>query len=97
MLLGVSYISTAKPAKSRRTRKAVATTTYNCENETIKVSYPTTGSAKITDAAGNTHSLKRAKSASGTRYANNEGIEFFTSGKSTTYTGPSGIENTCTI
>jgi len=95
LMTGINYISSAKTLK--KVQKEVSITAYNCGNENIKVTYPTKKTAKVTDSEGKVYNLRLAKSAGGTRYTNIKGIEFFTDGRNTIYTGPSGIENTCTI
>lgn len=92
---GINSVSYTKTVK--KTQKQVSVTAYNCGSESIKVTYPTKRTAKVTDSEGKVYNLRLAKSAGGTRYTNVKGIEFFTDGRDTVYIGSSGIENTCTV
>ena len=88
---GLGFSATAK-----NTGKKVVTESYTCGADTIKVSYPTTKTARVVDGSGKVYNLKSATSASGARYTSKGGdIEFFTSGHDALFTGPSGIETSC--
>ena len=88
---GLGFSATAK-----NTRKRVVTESYTCGADTIKVSYPTTKTARVVDGSGKVYNLRSATSASGARYTSKGGdIEFFTSGHDALFTGPSGIETSC--
>ena len=88
---GLGFSATAK-----NTGKRVVTESYTCGADTIKVSYPTTKTARVVDGSGKVYNLRAAKSASGARYTSKGGdIEFFTSGNDALFTGPSGIETSC--
>ena len=96
---GLGFSATAKSSKKNAKRPAarkVSVQTYTCGSDTIKVSYPTSNSARIVDASGRIYNLKSAVAASGARYTSKGGdIEFFTSGDNVLFTGPSGIETSC--
>ena len=97
---GLGFSATAKSSKKgtakRPAARKVAVQTYTCGSDTIKVSYPTSSSARIVDGSGKIYNLKSAVSASGARYTSKGGdIEFFTSGDNVLFTGPSGIETSC--
>ena len=97
---GLGFSATAKNSKKRTIKKTVVkkvvTENYTCGSDTIKVSYPTSSSARIVDSSGKIYNLKSAVSASGARYTSKGGdIEFFTDGNDTLFTGPSGIETSC--
>ena len=88
---GLGFSATAK-----NTGKRVVTESYTCGADTIKVSYPTTKTARVVDGSGKVYNLRAAKSASGARYTSKGGdIEFFTSGNDVLFTGSSGIETSC--
>ena len=94
---GLGFNAMAKSSKKKRPAvRKVSVQTYTCGSDTIKVSYPTSNSARIVDASGRIYNLKSAVSASGARYTSKGGdIEFFTSGDNVLFTGPSGIETSC--
>ena len=94
---GLGFSATAKGSKKKRpAARKVSGQTYTCGSDTIKVSYPTSSSARIVDASGRIYNLKSAVAASGARYTSKGGdIEFFTSGDNVLFTGPSGIETSC--
>ena len=97
---GLGFSATAKNTRKRVVKKPVVkkvvTESYTCGADTIKVSYPTSSSARIVDASGRIYNLKSAVAASGARYTSKGGdIEFFTSGDNVLFTGPSGIETSC--
>jgi len=92
---GLGFSATAKNT-GKRVVKKVVTESYTCGADTIKVSYPTTKTARVVDGSGKVYNLRAAKSASGARYTSKGGdIEFFTSGNDALFTGPSGIETSC--
>lgn len=97
---GLGFSATAKNTGKRVVKKPVVkkvvTESYTCGTDTIKVSYPTTKTARVVDDSGKVYNLRAAKSASGARYTSKGGdIEFFTSGNDALFTGPSGIETSC--
>ena len=94
---GLGFNAMAKSSKKKRpAARKVSVQTYTCGSDTIKVSYPTSSSARIVDASGRIYNLKSAVAASGARYTSKGGdIEFFTSGDNVLFTGPSGIETSC--
>ena len=92
---GLGFSATAKNT-GKRVVKKVVTESYTCGADTIKVSYPTTKTARVVDGSGKVYNLRSATSASGARYTSKGGdIEFFTSGHDALFTGPSGIETSC--
>ena len=92
---GLGFSATAKNT-GKRVVKKVVTESYTCGADTIKVSYPTTKTARVVDGSGKVYNLRSATSASGARYTSKGGdIEFFTSGDNVLFTGPSGIETSC--
>ena len=97
---GLGFSATAKNTRKRVVKKPVVkkvvTESYTCGADTIKVSYPTTKTARVVDGSGKVYNLRSATSASGARYTSKGGdIEFFTSGHDALFTGPSGIETSC--
>ena len=96
---GLGFSATAKNTRKRVVKNCcekVVTESYTCGADTIKVSYPTTKTARVVDGSGKVYNLRSATSASGARYTSKGGdIEFFTSGHDALFTGPSGIETSC--
>jgi len=77
--------------------RRVASESYTCGSERIRVSYPATNTARVVTKAGNVYNLKVATSGSGSRYVSKNGnVEFFKGGKDAIYRGPNGIEKSCT-
>ena len=98
---GMSFAAatkTRKKAVAKKTvAKKVASESYTCGSEKIRVAYPTTKTARVTTKAGKIYNLNVAVSASGARYVSKNGnIEFFKGGKDAIYRGPNGIEKSCT-
>ena len=98
---GMSFAATAKNRKKsiakKPAAKRVASESYTCGSEKIRVAYPTTKTARVTTKAGKVYNLNVAVSASGARYISKNGnIEFFKGGKDAIYRGPNGIEKSCT-
>ena len=83
---GMSFAATAKNRKKsiakKPAAKRVASESYTCGSEKIRVAYPTTKTARVTTKAGKVYNLNVAVSASGARYVSKNGnIEFFKGGK----------------
>ena len=93
----IGGMSFAAASKKRPTMRRVASESYTCGSERIRVSYPATNTARVVTKAGNVYNLKVATSGSGSRYVSKNGnIEFFKGGKDAIYRGPNGIEKSCT-
>ena len=82
---GMSFAAatkTRKKAVAKKTvAKKVASESYTCGSEKIRVAYPTTKTARVTTKAGKVYNINVAVSASG---------------EDAIYRGPNGIEKSCT-
>ena len=93
----IGGMSFAAASKKRPTVRRVASESYTCGSEKIRVSYPATNTARVVTKEGNVYNLKVATSGSGSRYVSKNGnVEFFKGGKDAIYRGPNGIEKSCT-
>ena len=96
-LIGGMSFAAATKTRKKTVAKKVASESYTCGSEKIRVAYPTTKTARVTTKAGKVYNLNVAVSASGARYVSKNGnIEFFKGGKDAIYRGPNGIEKSCT-
>ena len=96
-LIGGMSFAAATKTRKKAVAKKVASESYTCGSEKIRVVYPTTKTARLTTKAGKVYNLNIAVSGSGSRYVSKNGnIEFFKGGKDAIYRGPNGIEKSCT-
>lgn len=95
---GMSFAATAKRRTAKKpVAKKVVSESYTCGTERIRVSYPTTKTAKLVTKSGKVYNLNVAVSGSGARYVSKGGdIEFFKGGKDAIYRGPNNVEKSCT-